>query len=99
MSEREEYDFINHMEGETLLTESKCGCGKGSCNKYQRCPTYAELLESYKKSDRYTWAYRKFTNAIDDYFEYSCESKKDQKKVYQLLQNLTETLMRVENED
>lgn len=95
-----------------MLENAKCGCGKDgryikiengvetfSCNKYQRCPTYDELLESYKKSDGYVWTYRKFVNAIDDYFEYRCESKKDQKKVHQLLQNLTEALAGINNEE
>lgn len=95
-----------------MLEDTKCPCGKEgryiemvddvetySCNKYQRCPTYEELLVSNRNSDRYTWAYRNFVNNIDDYFEYSCESKRDQKKVHQLLQNLTETLVRVENEN
>lgn len=94
-----------------MLENAKCGCGKDgryihirdgvevlSCNKYQRCSTYEDLLISNRNSDRYTWAYRNFVNAIDDYFEYRCESKKDQKKVHQLLQNLTEALVVINNE-
>lgn len=88
--------------------ESTCGCGqpvkyisdcrKGSCNKRKRCPTYEELLEENKKNERYTWAYRNFVNKVDDYFEYRFESKKDQMKVYQLLQDLTDSLVRLEEE-
>ncbi len=37
-------------------------------------------------------AYRKAINEIDDYFEYARESAKDQKKVYQILGNLTDSL-------
>lgn len=95
-----------------MTEDTKCGCGKEgryihmrdgvetySCNKYLRCLTYEELLVSNINSDRYVWAYRNFVNAIDDYFEYRCESKKDQKKVHQLLQNLTESLEKINNED
>ena len=88
--------------------ESTCGCGKpvkytspcgkGSCNKRKRCPTYEELLEENKKNERYTWTYRNFVNKVDDYFEYPFESKKDQKKVHQLLQDLTDSLVRLEEE-
>lgn len=38
------------------------------------------------------YCYRKAINKIDDYFEYSMESKKDQKKVRQILSDLTEEL-------
>ena len=88
--------------------ESTCGCrkpvkytstcGKGSCNKYKHCPTYEELLQENKKNERYTWTYRNFVNKIDDYFEYRFESKKDQRKVHQLLQDLTDSLVRLEEE-
>lgn len=60
---------------------------------------YDQLLKENRMNERYTWAYRNFVNEVDDYFEYRCESKKDQQKVYQLLQNLTERLCRLEKED
>lgn len=95
-----------------MLENKKCPCGKEgryikiidgedlfSCNKYQRCPTYEELENSLDKQNKRVLAYQKFTNAIDDYFEYRCESKKDQRKVHQLLQNLTELLEKINNED
>jgi len=88
--------------------ESTCGCGKpvrytshcgkGSCNKRKRCLAYEELLEENKKNERYTRAYRNFVNKVDDHFEYRFESMKDQKKVHQLLQDLTEALVRLEEE-
>lgn len=90
----------------TLLTEDKCGCGKpvryttsdgkGACSKYGRCPTYEELCDDVRKNERYRWAYRNFVNQIDDYFEYRNESIEDRKKVHQLLQNLTEQLVKIE---
>ena len=73
-------------------------CGKGSCNKYKHCPTYEELEEDYWKSERDIQVYRNFVNKLDDYFEYRFESMKDQKKVNQLLQDLTEALVRLEEE-
>lgn len=107
MTELEEYLMYN-IEGATLQTEYSCGCGKpvryitscgkGSCNKYQRCPTYEELELQTRKEERYRWAYRNFVNNIDDYFEYTNESQKDRKKVHQLLQNLTEQLVKIEEE-
>lgn len=37
-------------------------------------------------------AYQKAINQIDDYFEYAMESKRDQKKVHQILGDLTDKL-------
>lgn len=76
-----------------------CGCGKpvryiavgkgsegeGSCNKYMRCPTYDELQDTLKHANKCLSAYQKAINQIDDYFEYQMESKKDQKKVHQIM--------------
>ena len=61
-------------------------------------PTYEELCEDVRKNERYLKAYRNFVNQIDDYFEYRSESTEDRKKVHQLLQNLTEQLVKIENE-
>lgn len=81
-----------------------CGCGKpvrymtpgnddeGSCNKYQRCPTYDELRSMLEMTNRRLALFQEAVNKIDDYFEYSMESKKDQKKVFQILGNLTDSL-------
>ena len=89
--------------------ELKCNCGlpiryshgdKGdSCNKYAVCLTYDELLESIRKEVRYRGAYRDFTNQIEDYFEYSNESLKDRKKIFQLLGNLTDKLVEIEERE
>lgn len=108
MAEREEYDFMQDIHGATLQIEYLCGCGKrvryltsdgkGACNKYGRCPTYDELYESVSKLASYIGSYRNFVNQIDDYFEYTNESMKDRKKVHQLLQNLTDQLVKIEEE-
>ena len=37
-------------------------------------------------------AYQKAINKIDDYFEYSMESKKDQEKVHKILDDLMKKL-------
>ncbi len=78
-----------------------CGCGRpvrystqgntdgGSCNKYGRCPTYEELRAALEIANRRLTLFQETVNKIDDYFEYGMESKKDQKKVFQLLGNLT----------
>jgi len=89
------------------MFDQKCGCGRpvkyatpgkedeGSCNKHGRCSTYEELGEAVMESTRCLRAYQKAMNEIDDYFEYSMESKKDQKKVHQILSNLTDTIKSV----
>ena len=51
-----------------------------------------------KELDRYIElfkAYRKGINKIDDYFEYRAESKKDQKYVHTVLQEVSEDVMRL----
>jgi len=80
------------------LVEYTSTCGKGSCNKYKRYPTYEELLEQNNLNERYLRVYRNFVNNTDDYFEYRNESKKDRQKVHQLLQNLTDQLVNLEEE-
>lgn len=40
--------------------------------------------------------YRKAINEIDDYFEYSMESKKDQKKVRKILAKLTDNMRKMQ---
>jgi hypothetical protein len=81
-----------------------CGCGRpvryltpgnedgGSCNKYMRCPTYEDIRSTLKVANRRLLLFQEAVNKIDDYFEYSMESKKDQKKVFQILGNLTDKL-------
>lgn len=81
-----------------------CGCGregrylstrdpsKLSCNKYSRCPSYVELVESVKKLNKRLFAYQQAVNQIDDYFECAMESRRDQKKVHQIIGNLTDGL-------
>jgi len=84
----------------------KCGCGNDaryvkigesgieeqSCNRYGRCPTYEEIRTSLEVSSKRLGVFKKAVDMIDDYFEYSNESKKDQKKVFQILGNLTDAL-------
>lgn len=87
------------------MFDEKCGCGRpvrysmlrsaGACNKYMRCPTYDELREGIEKANRRLLAYQNAVNEIDDYFEYAMESKRDQKKVYQILGNLTDKLSKI----
>jgi hypothetical protein len=43
--------------------------------------------------------YIKAINEVDDYFEYRCESKKDQKKVHDILEQLTKELSEVETDE
>lgn len=86
------------------LSELLCGCGmpvrysmpgkedQGSCNKRLRCPTYGELQEALRQANRRLAAYQKAVNQIDDYFEYAMELKQDQKKVHQILGNLTDAI-------
>lgn len=82
-----------------------CGCGRGvryshmqdgemvmSCNKRVVCPTYDQLRERMQKAETRQLQYQKAINQIDDYFEYANESKQDQKKVHQILGNLTDAL-------
>jgi len=80
-----------------------CGCGnKGhyrstidgswSCNKRMRCPTYNELRDQLRVANKHLSLYQKAINNLDDYFEYAMESKKDQKKVHQIIGNLTDLL-------
>lgn len=88
----------------TFWTGMTCGCGKpaeyvspanpneGSCNKYNRCPTYEELKVFAARKQRVLNLYQQAIDVIDDYFEYRCESKKDQRKIHQILENLTEEL-------
>ena len=83
-----------------------CGCGKPvryidskgieSCNKYGRCPTYEELNKSAQRIQRCLTIYQNAINKIDDYFEYSSESKVDQKKVYQIIGNMSDDLKKVD---
>lgn len=90
------------------MINMKCNCGlpaeythaeKGnSCNKYEVCIPYDELLENARKDQVYLSAYRNFVNEIDDYFEYRNESLSDRKKVYQLLGNLTDKLKEINND-
>lgn len=88
--------------------DEKCGCGRsvryslsadmsepGSCNKHFRCPTYDELKEVTMATNRRVLAYQDAINQIDDYFEYAMESKRDQKKVHQILGNLTDKLSKI----
>jgi len=70
----------------------KDGVNVGSCNKHIICPTYEELQRDLHAANVHLSKYQKTINLIDDYFEYSMESKKDQKKVHQLLGNLTDSL-------
>lgn len=88
------------------LSALLCGCGKparymtfkngntqgGACNKYQRCLTREELIDTLSIANSRLKEYMKAINEIDDYFEYAMESKKDQKKVHQILGNLTDRL-------
>jgi hypothetical protein len=84
---------------------SLCGCGKlgkyvtitdgievYACNKYQRCLTRDELEIALATSNKRLTCYQKAINDIDDYFEYSAKSIANQKKVYQILGNLTDSL-------
>jgi len=90
------------------MIDEKCGCGKpvrysmpgdfdapGSCNKYTRCPTYEELQVTLRSANTCLMAYQHAVNILDDYFEYSMESKQDQKKVHQILGNLTDSLTKI----
>ena len=78
-----EWEEYDFINYVSITTEIKCTCGKGSCNK----------------NERYRCAYRNFVNQIDDYFEYRNESIEDRKKVHQLLQNLTEQLVKIEEDN
>lgn len=40
-------------------------------------------------------SYIKAINKIDDYFEYQCQSQKDQQRVHKILKELTEDLVKV----
>ncbi|AKO61114.1 hypothetical protein AXI76_gp213 [Pseudoalteromonas phage H101] len=90
------------------MIDMKCGCGRqaryymkdkeGSCNKYQRCKTYEELLDDNKRLVESITLYGKTMNQIDDYFEYRNESVQDRKKVHQLLGNLTDKLKEISND-
>ena len=89
------------------MINMKCNCGlpakyshveKGdSCNKYEACLPYDELLENTRKDQVYLSAYRNFVNEVDDYFEYRNESLVDRKRVHQLLGNLTDKLEEIGN--
>jgi hypothetical protein len=87
--------------------KDKCGCGRpakystpgnedgGSCNKYSRCPTYEQLANALELSNRRLACYQKAINKIDDYFEYNMDSNIDQRKVFQILGNLTDNLVKI----
>ena len=87
-----------------MIDTEACGCGKpvryampgkeneGSCNKHGRCATYKELGEALRASNMQLSLYRDAINQLDDYFEYAMKSKEDQKKVHQILGNLTDSL-------
>jgi hypothetical protein len=90
---------------ESELNALLCGCGRqiryshfkngvevGSCNKHIVCPTYDELSENLRIANNKLSKYQKAINDIDDYFEYAMDSKTDQKKVHQILGNLTDAL-------
>ena len=91
---------------DSALKPLLCGCGKDgryvhfdkdsnevyACNKYRRCMTREELEEALALQNRRLAAFQHAVNQIDDYFEYRMESKKDQKKVHQILGNLTDSL-------
>lgn len=66
------------------------GDGRGSCNKYSRCPTYEELLTKLQKAEKVLGAYVTAVNKLDDYFEYRCNSEQDRREVYKTLGNLTD---------
>ena len=51
-----------------------------------------ELSESLRVANSRLSKYQKAINQIDDYFEYAMDSKTDQKKVHQILGNLTDAL-------
>lgn len=83
------------------LTDALCNCGEpiryihktgASCNKYTVCPTYEALLDQIELCEKVAKYYQNSLNTIDDYFEYSNESLKDRKKVFQILETLTDNL-------
>ena len=90
------------------MIDMKCGCGRqaryymtdkeGSCNKYQRCNAYDQLLADKNRLTLNIRAYGEAVNQIDDYFEYRNESVQDRKKVHQLLGNLTDKLKELSND-
>jgi len=87
--------------------KGKCGCGRpvrystpgnedgGSCNKYGRCPTYEQLANALESSNRKLDCYRKAINKIDKHFGYNMDSNIDQRKVFQILGNLTDNLEKI----
>ena len=66
--------------------------GDGSCNKYERCPTYEELRAKLQITERTLKLYTEAINKIDDYFEYRCNSEQDRREVYKTLGNLTDKI-------
>ena len=98
-------DKDRNKGSESELSDLLCGCGRkvkyyhfkdgvevGSCNKHIICPTYNELSEGLRIANNNLSKYQKAINNIDDYFEYAMDSKTDQKKVHQILGNLTDAL-------
>jgi hypothetical protein len=63
-------------------------------NSKLRCHTYDDLTEKLRKANKNLALYQHAINQLDDYFEYSMESKKDQKRVHHVLGNLTDALKR-----
>jgi conjugal transfer/entry exclusion protein len=61
-------------------------------NSKLRRHTYDDLTEKLSKANKTLDLYQNAVNQIDDYFEHSMESKKDQKRVHQVLGNLTDAL-------
>lgn len=54
-----------------------------------------ECAEIVENKDKILSAYGSAINKIDDYFEYTCESKQDQEFVHKILDNLTEEFAKI----
>jgi len=54
-----------------------------------------ELQRKVHRQDELIAAYQKTINRIDDYFEYTNESKSDRKEVHAILARLTEFLTKI----
>lgn len=97
---------MSEAKNGSALKPLLCGCGKEAryvhfdkdghevhaCNKYCRCMTREELEKALALQNRRVAVYANAVNQIDEYFDSKMESKKDQKKVHQILGNLTDSL-------
>lgn len=81
------YEYTRYTDGRQIISRYEEGSWVDETgNNYLMA--MAHKIEELEKSSKRLVCYQKAINSLDDYFEYSCESKKDRTKVYMVLEKL-----------